>query len=105
MQTVAEDSLANYKTRLQRLGGNNRALLHTNSTNGEVLSYVGSVDFYDELIDGQVDVLRSVRQTGSTLKPFFYAYLLTHYPFTIKGNIVDFPLGKESPNNHDGRFW
>ncbi len=104
LQTAAEDSLANYTTQLQRLWGNNRALVHIDSTNGDVLSYVWSVDFYNEEIDGQVDVLKSIRQIGSTIKPFFYAYLLTHYPFTIQGNIVDFPIGKDGPENHDGRF-
>ena|GEM_PF-3377951 len=78
--------------------------MHVDSTNGDVFSYVGSVDFYDETIDGQVDVLKSIRQIGSTIKPFFYAYLFTHYPFTIQGNIVDFPIGKDGPGNHDGRF-
>jgi membrane peptidoglycan carboxypeptidase len=105
LQTAGEQSLLNYRSWLQRLWGNNRALVHIDSSNGDVLTYIWSTDFYDEEIDGQVDVLRSIRQTGSTLKPFFYAYLLTHYPFTIRGNIVDFPLSKTWPNNHDGRFW
>jgi penicillin-binding protein 1A len=105
LQTAGEESLLNYRTWLQNMWGNNRALVHIDSSNGDVLTYIGSTDFYDEEIDGQVDVLRSIRQTGSTLKPFFYAYLLTNYAFTIKGNIVDFPLSKSGPSNHDGRFW
>lgn len=105
LQVAGEDSLINYKTFLERLGGNNRALIHVNTTNGDVLSYVGSSDFYNDEIDGQVDIIRSIRQIGSTIKPFFYAYLFAHYPFTIQGNIVDFPLGKDWPNNHDGQFW
>lgn len=104
LQTAWEESLANYQTRLERLGGNNRALIHLDSTNGDVLSYVGSVDFYDEVIHGQVDILRSIRQIGSTIKPFFYAYLFTHYPMTIKANIVDFPLDTAWPKNHDEKY-
>lgn len=104
MQQAAEDALGNYTTWLERLWGNNRAMLHVQSTNGDVLSYVWSIDFFDEARDGQVDVLRAIRQVGSTLKPFFYAYLLTHYPFTIEGNIVDFPISAIWPQNHDKAF-
>ncbi len=39
---------------------------------GDVLAYVGSADFDNERIDGQVDMIQALRQPGSTLKPFIY---------------------------------
>ncbi len=39
----------------------------------EVLAQIGSADFFDEKIAGQVDGTRSRRSPGSTLKPFIYA--------------------------------
>ncbi len=42
----------------------------------EVLAQVGSADFTNSTIDGQVDGTRSPRSPGSTLKPFVYALAL-----------------------------
>ena len=39
---------------------------------GKIRAYVGSKDFFNHDIHGQVDVLSSVRSPGSTLKPFVY---------------------------------
>jgi 1A family penicillin-binding protein len=40
---------------------------------GEILSMVGSADFFNNSIDGQVNVTVANRQPGSTFKPFVYA--------------------------------
>lgn len=102
-QQYAQEANENYMGMLRRAGWSNRALLHIDSRNGDVLSYIWSVNFYDEVIHGQVDILRAMRQVWSTIKPFFYAYLFKHYPFAIDGSIVDWPL-KQWPNNHDKAF-
>jgi len=47
-----------------------------NPNTGEVLIYQGSKDFYAQDIDGQVDVITSLRQPGSTMKPFLYLMAL-----------------------------
>jgi len=39
----------------------------------EVLALVGSVDFNDESIDGQVNMALSPRQPGSSIKPILFA--------------------------------
>lgn len=39
----------------------------------EVLTYVGSADFFDDKRCGQVDMISAVRSPGSILKPFIYA--------------------------------
>jgi membrane carboxypeptidase/penicillin-binding protein PbpC len=37
-------------------------MLHINAENGEVLSYVGSADFFDTSILGQNDMIQAKRQ-------------------------------------------
>lgn len=39
----------------------------------QILAYIGSANYFDESRLGFVDVLRSTRSPGSTLKPFIYA--------------------------------
>ena len=39
---------------------------------GEVLAMVGSLDYFDDSIDGQVNMAVSPRQPGSSFKPYTY---------------------------------
>ena len=52
---------------------NNAAVVVIRPDTGEILAMVGSVDFNDESIDGQVNVTVARRQPGSAMKPFTYA--------------------------------
>ncbi len=104
-QVAAEDSLSNYKTAIKKMWWNNRALVHVDSRSWEIRSYVWSEDYFNDEIDWQVDVIQAIRQSGSTIKPFIYAYLFKHYPITKKGSIVDLPLRWDWPANHDLSFW
>lgn len=54
----------------------NAALIAVRPDTREVILYEGSRDFEDIWIDGQVDVLRSLNQMGSTMKPFLYLLAL-----------------------------
>lgn len=54
-------------------GATDAAVLVVDNRSGELLAYVGSADFHDPAISGQVDMIRARRQPGSTLKPFVYA--------------------------------
>jgi penicillin-binding protein 1C len=51
----------------------NAALVAIGPKDGHVLAMVGSKDFFDETIDGQVNVTVRLRQPGSSFKPFVYA--------------------------------
>jgi len=55
---------------------NNAALVVLEPRNGEILALVGSADFFDQSIDGALDMATSPRQTGSAFKPFIYALTL-----------------------------
>ncbi|MFN2151027.1 MAG: transglycosylase domain-containing protein, partial [Anaerolineales bacterium] len=50
----------------------NGALVLIRPSTGEILAMVGSADFYDEDIDGQVNMAISPRQPGSSIKPLTY---------------------------------
>lgn len=71
---------------------NNAAVVALNPITGEVLTMLGSPDFFDEGIDGAVNVAMAYRQPGSTLKPFTYAEAMNPSysdPYTAATMILD----------------
>ena len=52
---------------------NNGAAVVLKPGTGEILGMVGSLDYFDETIDGQVNVALQPRQPGSSIKPITYA--------------------------------
>ncbi len=52
---------------------NNAALVSLDPKTGQLLTMVGSADFFKKEIDGQVNVTLSARQPGSSFKPIVYA--------------------------------
>ena len=44
----------------------------TNGETGKILAWVGSADYFNQKHAGQVNGVISLRQPGSTLKPFTY---------------------------------
>jgi penicillin-binding protein 1C len=57
------------------LAGNNvsnGALVAVDPRSGEILAMIGSADFYNVEIDGQVNMALAPRQPGSTIKPLVY---------------------------------
>jgi penicillin-binding protein 1C len=91
-------------------GADDAAVIVVDNTSGDVLAYVGSADFHDDGIAGQVDMVRALRQPGSTLKPFVYALafarghdgaeMLADVPATFSEG----GRGVYSPSNFDGGF-
>jgi len=75
LQEKAEDIVK--KTALsnkENFNAENAALVAINPENGDILSMVGSRDYFDTEIDGQFNVATaSNRQPGSTMKPIIYA--------------------------------
>jgi 1A family penicillin-binding protein len=89
----------------------NAALVAIDPRNGEVLALLGSVDFYNPAISGQVNMARNPRQPGSTIKPFTYLAALER-GWTAGTMIMDleqsFPDGANppyKPQNYDDQFW
>jgi len=84
----------------------NAAVLLVDTRTMDVLAQVGSADFHNTEINGQVDGTRSPRSPGSTLKPFVYALALEQgliHPLSI---VADAPrsFGEYNPENFDREF-
>ncbi|MCD6290406.1 MAG: PBP1A family penicillin-binding protein [Anaerolineae bacterium] len=88
----------------------NAALIAMKPGSGEILAMVGSVDYYNAEIDGQVNVTLRPRQPGSAIKPILYALAFTKgfSPASLIWDIpTEFPLGDGrtyAPQNYDGKF-
>ena len=88
----------------------NGAALVTNPSTGEILAMVGSKDYFDNTIDGNVNITTSLRQPGSSIKPINYAIgLINNY--TAATALADQPIcfpnqgGREyCPVNYDGKW-
>ncbi len=77
---------------------------------GEILSMVGSKNFFDTSIDGEVNVSTRLRQPGSSIKPLIYATAFTRNygpSSVIADTVTEFPGKDENtpyiPKNYDGK--
>src|SRR5207247_3258454 len=75
-QQLIERRIADYVRTNRSRGIQNAAALLVDTRDMDVLAQVGSSDFFNADIQGQVDGTRSPRSPGSTLKPFVYALAL-----------------------------
>jgi penicillin-binding protein 1C len=109
LQKDAEAIVSAHAVRLRDRGAKNTAVLVTDNATGDVLASVGSADYFDADSAGAVDLARSRRQAGSTLKPFFYAHAF-ETGLSPMAPLPDVPtdLGTTgsvySPDNFDGTF-
>lgn len=62
----------------KKFKASNASLVAIDPSTGQILSMVGSRDFFDTTIDGQFNAALGLRQPGSTMKPFIYALALMH---------------------------
>lgn len=86
-------------------GFNNSGLVAIDPQTGQVLAMVGSVDYNNEEIDGQVNIALQPLQPGSSIKPIIYAAAFEkgYTPNTILWDIdTTFPTAGEpySPKNY-----
>lgn len=107
MQKAAEELIATKTVNYEdKFGAKNVALTSINPDNGEILAYIGGKNFFDEEQDGQVDVLTSRRQPGSSFKPFVYttAFEQGYSPSTVLFDVETDFGGNYKPQNFDGVF-
>jgi membrane peptidoglycan carboxypeptidase/archaellum component FlaF (FlaF/FlaG flagellin family) len=87
-------------------GANNAAAIVLDGPTGEIVAMVGSRDYNDTSIDGQVNIITSPQQPGSSIKPYVYAAAFNKdfNPGTILGDVgTNFESGFR-PKNYSGRF-
>lgn len=75
-QQIAEKVIAektiDYPTKYK---ADNASLVAIDPKTGQILAMVGSRDYFNNTIDGQVNVATSLRQPGSSIKPIIYSAL------------------------------
>ena len=106
IQQMAEEAFKNNVRTLYENGANNSSLLYVNTDNGDVLAYVGSLDYFNDEIQWQIDMVKSRRQSGSSIKPLVYALWFMKLPITLDTPIYDieYQVGPDRPNNADNKF-
>jgi len=73
LQRDVEGLVGTHMASMTEFSAHDAAVLVVDNDSGDILAWVGSTDFFDDAIAGQVDMVRAKRQPGSTLKPFVYA--------------------------------
>jgi len=110
LQEEAEEVVKKEVEKISRLSVSNGSALITNPQTGEVLAMVGSKNYFDTTIDGNVNITLRERQPGSTIKVINYAVALDNgfTPATIISDTsitYQLPYSEPySPRNYDNRF-
>ena len=106
LQNMCERELEFFLVRNRGWGINNGSILLVDYSNMEVLAAVGSADYFDDKIQGQVNGFASKRSPGSTLKPFIYALALEQGLIHPEKMLKDTPVGfsEYTPDNFRGDF-
>ncbi len=82
---------------------NNAAAIVLEVETGNTIAYIGNItDFSDETNGNQVDIINSERSTGSILKPFLYAAMLSSGDILPNALVYDIPtrIGGYTPKNY-----
>jgi penicillin-binding protein 1C len=106
LQRLVERQLDRYLRQYGPRGIRNASAILVDTRDMGVKAWLGSADYWNRAIDGQVNGVLAKRSPGSTLKPFVYALGLDQgvlHPRTI---LRDAPsaFGPYAPENFDGRF-
>jgi penicillin-binding protein 1C len=110
LQADVEGLVRTHMARMVEQGAGDAAVIVIDNETTEVLAYVGSADFHDPEISGQLDMARAPRQPGSTLKPFAYAlaFAAGRSPLELLPDVpTRFPEGpghSYAPHNYHGDF-
>jgi membrane peptidoglycan carboxypeptidase len=72
IQDIAQEEVTRRMTELAAQGATNGAIAAVRPSTGEILAMVGSADFNNEAISGQINMALTPRQPGSAIKPFTY---------------------------------
>jgi 1A family penicillin-binding protein len=112
LQAKLEEIARNNEANLRIRNGSNTAIVAMDPKSGEILAMVGSMDFNNVAIDGEVNVTTSPRQPGSSIKPVVYLTAMEKAGFTANTMLTDsakcFNAGRGQPPycpvNFDNKF-
>jgi penicillin-binding protein 1C len=106
LQAILKRISANYLARKKGIGVYNVSILLVDSRDMSVKALIGSADFFNRAISGQIDGSDIKRSPGSTLKPFIYGLALDQgliHPNTVLKD-VPHSFGSYNPENFDYDF-
>jgi penicillin-binding protein 1C len=107
LQMQVSNIVMRHHEELKGNGINNAAALVADVETGEVLAYVGNVfEPKQKDMEGEVDIIRAPRSTGSILKPFLYAAMLNEGDILPNTLVADIPtqIAGYSPQNFNEQF-
>ena len=85
-------------------GARNAAVIIVDRQSNEILSWIGSTDYFDEDHSGAIDYADVPRSPGSALKPFFYALAFEARDITPSTILNDLQRGPGGIVNADALF-
>lgn len=106
LQRLLERRVHQYVDRVRARGVRNAVAMLVDTRDMGVRGLVGSANYFDDAIHGQVNGANGKRSPGSTLKPFIYALGLDQgvlHPATVLRDVPT-AFGPYTPENFDGRF-
>ncbi|RYZ67112.1 MAG: penicillin-binding protein 1C, partial [Proteobacteria bacterium] len=106
IQSLVEAKVEAYVKARSSIGIQNATAMVVDTRTMEVVAHVGSANYFDSSIAGQVNGALAQRSPGSTLKPFVYGLAIDQgliHPLTL---LKDTPMsfGGFDPENFDKRF-
>jgi len=111
VQQIAEEVVRSEVTQLESYKATNGALLVTLPGSGQILAMVGSADYFNREIDGNVNLTLRYRQPGSSIKPLNYVLGFESGKLTPSSLLADIPscfsVSGQSlycPENYDGGY-
>lgn len=106
MQTLFERRIDNYLETKHSKNIKNAAVLLLDWRSMEVKALVGSGNFFNREISGQINGTNIKRSPGSTLKPFIYSLAIDQGVLHPQTMLKDVPtsFSSYSPENFDSRF-
>jgi len=112
IQRIAEEEARAQVAALQEQGKDvsNAAVVVTRARTGEILAMVGSIDYWNEEIDGNVNVATAPRQPGSSFKPFSYVtafhqgHTAAEMVMDVHSCFDDYPNPPYCPENYDRNY-
>jgi penicillin-binding protein 1C len=106
LQRLVERRVRAHLQREAVRGLDNAAVLIVDTRDMGVAALMGSADWHNVAIHGQVNGTAAPRSPGSTLKPFIYALAIDQgqlHPATVLRDVPS-AYGAYTPENYDGRF-
>jgi penicillin-binding protein 1C len=106
LQSLLERQIQQYIVQNRPRGIKNAVAMLVDTRDQSVVALVGSADYHNEAIAGQVNGTLAKRSPGSTLKPFIYALAFDQGVIHPQSILKDAPtaFGPFQPENFDGRF-